>query len=608
MAEQNDGKKINPWAYVLIGAAGLGMLFIGVPFFGGHGGGSQTAATVNGKDISTYQFNNAVNALRAQLGTSQNDNNAIRQTALQQLISQTVLSQHALQSGYEYSDKSLETYLHQQFPSAKDYENMLKNLNINAQSYENGIRNSETQQNYYEMLIAHSVPETVATEALFAQLAQTRDMELIRLPLAQAESGIQIDDNAIQNYYDAHQANYQTQQTVDIQYIILSADNLADTSEVSAEALAQARAKEQENSQRDGHYIIFDQATDAEQAATALKDGSKTFEQISADIQSGKIAGQAGVLDKHAKGKGVSEQADDALFALAKTGDVSPVFTTEYGKMMVQLGEIDNPAETLSDEQLKAKIAQEQAGEHYTQLANHLFDVAQNGDDITQLAKQAKLTVQTLDNITANTVTPEWLKNPQLQSQLFGEHPSAVDKLGTPIEIDHTHSLFFTVSKRELPQTQPLSQVREQVIADLRRSEAQTKLEKTADNIKTLWEKGEDITAVIQDNAGKQTTLQNLSQLQPASTHSEISPELLTQLLSQDTQTAIHAAQNGDIVISRLLATHAGQLDTIHPEMRTIVQAQLNDSNAQNIMKGIVNYLREQAKIEVNNAVVNSDL
>lgn len=603
-----DSKKNNPWAYILIGAAGLGMLFIGVPMFGGFGGSKQIAASVNGQDISSYQFTNAVNALRAQQQSldTQNDN-ALKQIALNQLINQNLLSQHALQSGYEYSDQSLEQILRQQFPSADDYQNMLKNNNINAQIYENNLRASETQQNYYQMLLANSVPETSAINTLISQLAQTRDINLIRLPLQRAEQNINPDENAINSYYDSHKNDYQSAETIDLQYLLLSPETLADSSEISEAELAAAREKEANNSQRDGQYLIFDNNNDAEKAANALKDGTQTFADIMADIKSGKIAGQAGNLEKHTKGKGVSQQADDALFALKKTGNISPLFDTEYGKMMVELGQIDNPAQTLSDEQLKAKIAQEKATEQYTQLANQLFDSAQNGDDIAQLATISKGKVQSLNNLTPNSAEPAWLKNPEVQSQLFGAQATAVNKLGPPIALDNTHSLFFSISKREKPQIQALSSVREKVIADLRRNQAQAQLEKAAEAISNAWEKAEDTHALVQAQGGEEKTLNNLSQIQSTPENTGLSAETLSKLLNQNSHIAINTADNGDLLISRLVAVHAGDGEKIDPQLRTLLTAQLNDASARSTMNGIVEYLRTQANIEVHQDVVNAE-
>lgn len=590
---RDDGKKISPWAYILIGLAGIGMLAIGVPMYFSGGRGQADAAEVNGQRISQYQLNNAASQLSQNLNTAVTPE--LRKNALEQLIGQLLLQQHAMQSGYELSNHSLEQMLRQRFPTVKDYEAALSNMHTTAKSFEAGIRAQQTQQNYYQMLSISADASRLPVDTLLSQMAQQRDVEIVSLPLAPFAAKVSVDDAALAAYFDSHQADYRTPEQVDIQYVLLDAGKLQNTAGITPEELAA-------HSLRAGKYIIFDKPEEAEKTAAAIQNGSLSFDSAAKEVDAGKIAGQTGRLDKHAKGKGVSKEADDALFAIGSIGGVSPLFDTEYGKMLIQLD-----AEEAAGDAIKQQILAERNAESYTKLANSLFDAAQNGAPISQIGQEAHIEPIALTGLTAGTQAPAWLQNQQLQNQLFGKNAAEVNKTALPVEIDANRSLFFVVTKREAPRQQMLDEVRPAVEKAYRAAEAMHGQQALAQQVQDGWKAGKEAdAAAIAAAGGSISRYQGISQIiKPEA--SGLPAGLYMPVLEQTEKTAILNGEDGGLAVSRITAVRAGKASDVPEDMAKIIEQQQRYAASQQMLAGIEAYLRSKADISINQAVLEAE-
>ena len=333
MSEEKTSKKVSIWAYILIGAAGLGILMFDIPNIGQSG--SQTIAKIGDRDISLPELNNAVSRLQSQLPDLPPE--TLQRQALHHLTRQALLEQHALDSNFTYPDAELHNELKREFGNDEAYQTWLRQRNISAAAYQESLRRSGTIGLYYQTLAATAPKEDILFTALLDDLAQTHDYTAVRLPLAPAAQALPSDENAIKAWYDAHPDAFMTPEKVSVRYLILDRAKLADASAISEEALA---AKQRANERRAGQYLIFDERSAADSAAAAIAAGDKTFADLAADIRSGKIAGETGDLPLQQHGKGIDPVVDDALFALAENGDISPVLSSaNFNAMLLTLTE-----------------------------------------------------------------------------------------------------------------------------------------------------------------------------------------------------------------------------------------------------------------------------
>ena len=584
MSEEKTSKKVSIWAYILIGAAGLGILMFDIPNIGQSG--SQTIAKIGDRDISLPELNNAVSRLQSQLPDLPPE--TLQRQALHHLARQALLEQHALDSNFTYPDAELHNELKREFGNDEAYQTWLRQRNISAAAYQESLRRSGTIGLYYQTLAATAPKDDILFTALLDDLAQTHDYTAVRLPLAPAAQALPSDENAIKAWYDAHPDAFMTPEKVSVRYIILDRAKLADTSTISEEALA---AKQRANERRAGQYLIFDERSAADSAAAAIAAGDKTFDDLAADIRSGKIAGETGDLPLQQHGKGIDPVVDDALFALTENGDISPVLSSaNFNAMLLTLTERQQ-----SDSDARSQLATEAAEARYGELAEKAFDAALGNKPLSQIADITGQPIETADDITATSAI-DWLANAKIQISLFGDKALETGKIGEPVELDPGRSIFYEISNRTLPELRPYSDVQTQAEAAWRADTVGKTLDEQSAAIAEAWRSGGDVNALISQYGGERQQYQGINRLLPST---GIDPEIANSLMQQSE--AIHSAitANGDRLITHLDTVHPGDSSTLPADMHDLLKTQWQISTAQENENATANWLQQHGNIKI---------
>jgi len=234
MLEDIREKKTNRITYLLVIIAGIGMLFIGVPFF--NHGPDMTVATVNGQDIPLSAYNNAYRDAQQQspgLGEAE-----LKQRTVRALIERSLFEQHALDSRYRLPDSALYRIIKEQFGNDENYQQWLKSRGISAETYQKSVRSDQSIASYYSALQAAGGENNPLYQHYLQSAAQERGYTLYTIPRAPIAAAINVDDSALQKHYEAHGERYATPETVDINYTIYDIADLP----VSDEQIAKARS------------------------------------------------------------------------------------------------------------------------------------------------------------------------------------------------------------------------------------------------------------------------------------------------------------------------------------------------------------------------------
>ena len=592
MTEETSRKKGNLLTYLLIAAAGLGMVFIGVPVFNRQGA-SRNVATVNGENIPIAQFNRAVSE-EAQRFTAL-PRQQLQEMALERLIDETLLRQHALASGYRLADKTLYQEVKARFGDNETYENWLRQNRISARSYETNLRDSLAVQKYYRLLDNATIASEAEMEILLSLLAEKRDMNVITLPLAEKAQNLAVTEDDLNAFYDAHKSDYLSPEKVSLRYVIFDADALIATQSVTEVELEAEKSELAAMEQRSGRYVLFAETAAADTAEQAITEGRKTFDDIYRAVEQGEVTGEANALDLHRKGEGPSRQADEHLFSLQKIGDASALFTTEYGPMLVSLGAIE--AEKMpEDAELRRRIAARKSQDTYHEIANEAFDKAQGNGTLEEIAQLTRTQVRTLSEITAETSEPEWLNQEEIRHALFGNNALAVNTIAEPVELDDKRSLFYQVGGRIAPQQLSYERVTRQVERDYRTATATAELEKTATRIIATMTDQPAVKTLVAANGGKIEEYKGLGRFDPISA---LSPALTATLLAQNQRLARNEDADGNIIISEITRIVPGKSDTIPEATRRNLAAQASIRRGVAIEQGFAGWLRTRAKVSV---------
>ena len=585
MSDEKPSKKTSIWAYVLIGAAGLGLLMFDMPFT--PQGGSQTVATVEGRDISVSQLNNAVSTLQSQFPTF--DAKTLQEQALTQLIRQALLESHALSSNFVYSQQALHADIKSQFGSDEAYQSWLRERGLTAASYQDSLSQSGTVTSYYQTLAASAPANSVLFDALLQDFAQSHDYTVIRLPLDVAAAHIPADSAAIEAWYQAHPEAFMSPERVNIRFLILDSAVLADASSISEDDIA---AKRRQNEQRAGQYLIFDDRAAADAAAQALASGEKTFADLTAEVQNGTIAGESGDLSLQRHGQGVDPVVDDALFALENTGDVTPVLTSDnFNAMIATLTERrESDGGDIRGELLRA------AGEaRYAELAEKAFDAALNNKPLSQIAELTGARIDTLDDLIPGT-GEDWLANAKVQASLFGDAAVAVDKVAEPVELAPGRSVFYEITARTVPELRPYADVSAEAETLWRRDEAGKVLDTQSAAIAKAWQNGDDIDALVSASSGERQSYTGLNRLLPPE---GVSAELASRLMQQSEVISLETADNGDRLMTHLDAVHRGNSAELPAELRELLAGQWRLTRVQTTEDAMAQWLGENGSVKI---------
>ena len=563
MLEDIREKKTNRITYLLVIIAGIGMLFIGVPYF--NHGGEINIATVNGQEIPMRAYQDQYRDIQQQQPNLAEAD--LKQRAVRSLIERTLFQQQALNSRYRLPDSALYRIIKEQFGNDENYQQWLKSRGISAETYQQSVRSDQSIASYYSALQAAGGENNPLYQHYLQSAAQERGYTLYTIPRAPIAAAISVDDSALQKHYEAHGEHYATPENVDINYTIYDIADLP----VSDAQIAKARA--------------------ASDAAAAIKDGRKTFANYWQDIQNKTLAGESGELALAAKGKGTSPELDEALFALEKSGDVSPLINSEYGKILVELGNIETG--NRSDEELR-RLAASENETAYTEHANQAFDAAQSGKPLAAITGITGGKTESLSAITADSDAAPWLHDTKVQAQLFGAQALPDNKTGEPVEIAPQRTLFFTVTKREKPQPRPFADVRAQVETDYRNEQANA----------TLHERGDALKQALADNPEKAAALANEYQAKsetvaPANRYTTQNP-LVLELFNQSARISSLDTPDGDLLVARLDSVRDGDPAQLpEPVRQTLTQAwQMQTISGD--YKSMGDWLYRQAKISVN--------
>ena len=216
-----------------------------------------SAVKVNGEEISQnlfqQQYDNAYRVASERLGASFSavaDTpefiNGLRTEVLNRLINQELLRQYSDQLKLSVSDERIKQEIvtnpmfqvNGKFDNAA-YQQLLRNNNMSADAYaeylREGLRLTQLQEglNETEFLLPAQQDEFVKN------LFQQRKVRLATLPLAAEVAKQSVSEQEIQDYYNANKAKFLMPETVKVQYLDLTGENVAKSVNISDIEIAQ---------------------------------------------------------------------------------------------------------------------------------------------------------------------------------------------------------------------------------------------------------------------------------------------------------------------------------------------------------------------------------
>ncbi|TDL93831.1 peptidylprolyl isomerase [Stutzerimonas stutzeri ATCC 17588 = LMG 11199] len=532
---------------------------------------SQTAAEVNGEEISRYDLDQAMNMQRRQLAQqlgsdfdpSMLDERLLRNAALGSLIDRMLLLQSAKSADFAFSREALDQLILQtpEFQvdgvfNAARFDQVLQQMGYSRVQFRQLLEQ--------EMLIGQLRAGISGTGFVtdqqvenFARLEmQTRDFDTLTVP-ARSDT-IEVSDEQISEYYEANADRFRTPEQVIVEYVELKKESFFDQVEVSDEELQALYQKQIANlaeQRRAAHILIETGAELGDDEAKAKIDeiaarvkGGEDFaavaKEVSQDPGSAKEGGDLGFA-----GPGVYDPAfEEALYAL-KEGEVSAPVRSEFGWHIIKLLGVQSP-EVPSLESMRPELVRElkaqQVEQRFVEVSKQLEDSAFEASDLAQPAQELGLMVQTTEPF-GRDGGQGIAANRQVVQAAFSDEVLVDGANSSVIELDPDTSIALRVKEHLQPAAIPLADVRDDIVEQLQQSLAAERAR----------EKGEQLLADLRNGEqadGQWQTIEAAGRSQEG-----VAPALLQQVFRMPRPAeqgkpsyAGVALSNGDYAVVRL--------------------------------------------------------
>lgn len=487
-------------------------------------------AVVNDQEISANDFNQGFQVYRrqmqARMGTAFDpeafDQPLIRRQYLDQMIDEELLAQVAIDSGLTVSDEALAEAIRSLPAFEVDgefntdvYQASLAAQGLSPQQFEIDMRTSMTLT---------QLPTAIATSAIttnwelrdyvrlqdqqraFKALVVRADLpgeepETSEEPVEgeETEGGTEaieapeqaaLRDEDILAYYEANQADYQSEEQVLVEYLELDARTMGGSVEPDDEVL-RARFEEQQarfvtpESRLVSHVLLelpsdapqvdIDTARqEAEDIAQRAREGEEfagLAREFSDDIGSAEQGGDLGWIEPGY----MVEAFEDAVYALSLENPVSDPVQTGFGWHVIQLRDI-RPSEGMTFTEARDILLQEYRAEaderRFLEQADRLVDIVyEDPTTLSAAAEELGLEVQ-LAGPFGRLGGEGVAANPEVVAAAFSDLVLNQGAVSDPIDLGENHIVMLRLREHYPQAIKPLEEVRDQVVLSLRRQRA----------------------------------------------------------------------------------------------------------------------------------------
>lgn len=493
-------------AKVILALITIPFMLWGVESYFNNNSSGDILASVDGYKVTRQEFDRAIKSqqqeMRASMGAAYdpamfNDPN-IRKSVLDGIINQHLIINAATQAGMVVSDAEMARIIaglpafqeNGQFSQTR-YEQALRQQDMSVGEFEKQLR-QELLINDARSVFQASVivPSNVAARFLQAY-EQQREISTVKLTPQQFQNQVRVSAADIQNWYDAHKADYTLPERARFQYVVLSQDALANQIKISDAEVQQYydqnRARYSEPEQRRASHILIavNPGDDAQKRAAAKARAEAIYRQVKADP-----ASFAAVAKRESSDTGSALQGGDlgwfprnamvkpfadAVFAM-HSGDISPPVKSDFGYHIIELTGI-KPARMRSLDEVKADIVHElqvqKASKRFADAAETFSNqVYEQSDSLKPVADALKLQVTDSGWLNRKGGDGSLLANPKMLQALFSDDVLKNKRNTEAIEVAPNTLASARLLEYKPAVLQPLNTVRAAIEQQLKRTQA----------------------------------------------------------------------------------------------------------------------------------------
>ena len=518
-------------AYIIVILITIPFAFWGIQEYFGQPG-DQKVAEVNGEEIVKRVFDAQVQDqrryLKSILGSSfdtlYSDENKLKQTVLDSLIQNTLLSDEIKNAGYRISDTKLTERIQSvpqfqnagRFDTAK-YEQLLASQRRSPVEFENQLRQEESINQYQGSAVYSSFLTTKDKQQYAALKQQKRDFDYFFI--STDANSVKVTDTDVSEYYEANKQSFKTPQRVKLEYLEVKQKEIGEAMTFSEDEIQSSYdddpGRYQTPELRKASHILVKLSEDAPEetvaaalsklqtAADSIKDGADfatLAEEISEDSFSAKKGGNLGFISRTDIDNPVFVKK---LFSMKKN-DVSVPLRTKLGVQLIKLEDITASKAKPFDQvrsQIENELRADASEKEYIELSERLSNLSYvNEDNLLAAADELDMTVQTTDWIMG--AEPEGLASyPTVISAAFSDDVLNKGANSSLLEVAEGHAVVVRILEHEPSEIQSLEEVEGKVKATVKSIKARDQLlAKATDAIEKLNKNASELDSVLTQN------------------------------------------------------------------------------------------------------------
>ncbi len=484
----------------------------GIDAYFQNSGASEAVATVGKRKITVVEFDNAVRqqteVMRQRMGDAFDmamiETPVFRSSVLDRLINERVLEEAIADGRFVVPDayiqdtiKTTEQFQENGQFSMRLYQALISGQGMSPAAYEYKIRKDlEKRALMYPVAGSVKVPAALAANWVVLE-EEERTVSAWVLDSKERATAVKLADDAAKKFYDANTKRFEQPEQVKLEYLVLSAEELAakvTVSEEEAHKWYDEHKKERftQPEERRASHILIQVAKDAkaddkaaakkkaEDLLAKIKAQPATFAKLAKDVSDDKMSAEKGGDLGFFAADAMVPAFSDAAFKL-KPKEVSGLVETEFGYHIIQLQEVRGGGVKSFDEaktELMAELRRQGAAKRFSELGGQFGNmVYEQPDGLKPVADQLGLSLQTTDWVSADAL-PGVLSHPKVRAAVFAAESIKGKRNSEALDLGRDTSLSVRVVDHKAARLKPFDEVKAQAEEAAKFDEA-SKLAKT---------------------------------------------------------------------------------------------------------------------------------
>ena len=396
------------------------------------------------------------------------------------------------------------------------------------------------------------------------------------LTLASVSAGIKISDAQLSERYEKNRDRFIEPERRLARHILLTVDKPADSDKVKADADA-----------------LLKQIQGGGDFAALAKANSK-------DPISAAKGGELDLSDRNA----FVPEFSAALFAL-KQGEVSAPVKTQFGWHLIKLETIQAGKSRGLDEvrgELTDEMARELAGERFGERQEQLQQRIERGvGNFDELVKEFGLQPGDIANFVRGAGGGALGNDPKLNEAVFSARAVKEQAVSGPVSLGDDRLVVFRVTEHRAPQTKPLAEVRDSIVAELLRQRGSAAAKTAADAALKRLDGGESLDKVLADLKLKSDAARYVGRVDPG-----VPVQVLSAAFGgarpQDGKSlrSVIALDEGGVALLAVTASRVPAPETTDPRLRVQRMQREQQRQAQLVSEAYIQSLVNAIKVERN--------